>query len=533
MRSEWVSGERDIFSSGKTRTGTKMSKGNTEVDMKEVELNELDLEKLPMTGDGSGAEKNGSVKLKVPDEDIKFTGLSKEELMKVAGTPGWVRTRWVLLALFWLGWVGMLAGAILIIIQAPRCKPIPEMNWWNQGPLYQISDLNAFNNDKGIKGVLEVLDSLNQLKVKGLVLGPIHDFQKDEIPALDLLKIDPALGTEQDLVALLDKAHKKGISVVLNLTPNPGAEPWFKSVYLSDVLDKLKAAAEHWLKMGVDGVQVSGQADVFASSDWTSVRSIIQKNQTDAMKKRALIGVVNVRESSNVTQLLNTSGVDLILSDVLTNNSGIQRAEAIRSLLSTEKQTSLAWGFGGTSGRHLASVVGKAELVRLYHLLLMTLPGTPVFNYGDEIGLVDQGNGSPKMLWDTEEEPAPDGPGKNQTAEAQKSYRVTCRSWFKTLSDLRGKERSLLHGDYFPLYSDSTSLAFLRLWDQSERYVTAVNWGSTRVTMNLKNQEVALPDQAKVRLVIDPEVMAVNTAVMLDKVDLGPGQAVLLSFPFA
>lgn len=56
----------------------------------------------------------------------------------------WVRTRWVLLVLFWLGWVGMLAGAIVIIVQAPRCKPIPEMNWWNEGPMYQISDLEAF-----------------------------------------------------------------------------------------------------------------------------------------------------------------------------------------------------------------------------------------------------------------------------------------------------------------------------------------------------------------------------------------------------
>ena len=66
-----------------------MSK-DTEVDMKEVELNELDPEKQPMTGDGPapGGEKNGSVKVKVPDDVVTFTGLSKEDLMKVAGTPG-------------------------------------------------------------------------------------------------------------------------------------------------------------------------------------------------------------------------------------------------------------------------------------------------------------------------------------------------------------------------------------------------------------------------------------------------------------
>ncbi len=47
----------------------------------------------------------------------------------------------------------MLAGAIVIIVQAPRCKPIPEMNWWNEGPLYQISDVNEFS-ENGLKGDL-------------------------------------------------------------------------------------------------------------------------------------------------------------------------------------------------------------------------------------------------------------------------------------------------------------------------------------------------------------------------------------------
>lgn len=65
---------------------------NKEDDMKEVELNEMDQEKQPMTGETpTGTEKNGCVKVKVPeDTEVKFTGLSKEELMKVAGTAGYV-----------------------------------------------------------------------------------------------------------------------------------------------------------------------------------------------------------------------------------------------------------------------------------------------------------------------------------------------------------------------------------------------------------------------------------------------------------
>lgn len=63
---------------------------DNEIDMKDVELSELDPEKQPMTGDtqAAGGEKNGTVKLKVPEDEVTFTGLSKEELMKVAGTTG-------------------------------------------------------------------------------------------------------------------------------------------------------------------------------------------------------------------------------------------------------------------------------------------------------------------------------------------------------------------------------------------------------------------------------------------------------------
>lgn len=140
-----------------------------DVDMKDVELNEVDVEKQPMNtspplagSPGSLGEKNGVVKVKVAEEDedgemiSKFTGLSKEELLQVAGTPGWVRTRWLLLILFWLGWLGMLAGAIVIIVQAPHCKELPTQNWWQKGGLYRIQAVEDFqDSDKDDVGDLE------------------------------------------------------------------------------------------------------------------------------------------------------------------------------------------------------------------------------------------------------------------------------------------------------------------------------------------------------------------------------------------
>lgn len=88
------------------------------------------------------------------------------------------------------------------------------------------------------------------------------------------------------------------------------------------------------------------------------------------------------------------------------------------------------------------------------------------------------------MIWDIEG-PA-EGDAVNETVKAENEERVALRTWFISLSDLRGKERSLLHGDYYSLSSSATSLAFLRVWDQSERYITAVNWGTAEDTLTLK-----------------------------------------------
>lgn len=59
-------------------------------------------------------------------------------------------------------------------------------------------------------GVEAKLDNINQLKVKGLVLGPLHIVQANEPHTLDLKEINPILGTKEALVSLIEKAQRKG-----------------------------------------------------------------------------------------------------------------------------------------------------------------------------------------------------------------------------------------------------------------------------------------------------------------------------------
>uniref|UniRef100_A0A3B4H6Q2 Solute carrier family 3 member 2b n=1 Tax=Pundamilia nyererei TaxID=303518 RepID=A0A3B4H6Q2_9CICH len=454
----------------------KVDADATEADVSEADLDQEEQEKQPMTG-GDQA-KNGLVKLKIPDEEeeVKFTGLNKEELMRVAGTPGWVRTRWALLVVFWLGWLGMLVGAVLIILQAPRCKDLPNTNWWNDGPLYQIGNIQAFTDTHNLKGLEQKVNSLAQLKVKGLVVGPIHVAPPDEAVNLSFEEISPEAGNLDQFKGFVQAAHKKGVFVVLDLTPNylGSSGPWFSNSSVTIVAERLKSALVFWLDEGVDGIQLSGVERVatVVPSLWNDIRAIVQ-NRTDKHP--------------------------------------------------SSSQMNLAWNLGGRLEGHMASLVGPA-LVKLHQLLLLTLPGTPIFSYGDEIGLMDEGTKFPKMLWDSNEE-------LNGTLQEERAERLTCRRFFSTVSELRGKERSLLFGDFILLFNSSSSLAYLRVWDQNERYLATFNWAAEESAV-LQLSHTVLPPTAVVVLSTNSSTMPADSSVDLTNLRLGPGEAALLKFPY-
>lgn len=107
----------------------------------------------------SKEKQNGDAKVDIGDLKTAFVGMGKEELMKYANDPFWVRLRWFLFILFWLVWVGMLVGAILIIVAAPKCSPPEPRTWWEEGPLIELEkyltceELSEIKED-GIQGVI-------------------------------------------------------------------------------------------------------------------------------------------------------------------------------------------------------------------------------------------------------------------------------------------------------------------------------------------------------------------------------------------
>ncbi|XP_004449276.2 amino acid transporter heavy chain SLC3A2 [Dasypus novemcinctus] len=528
---------------------------DTEVDMKEVELNELEPEKQPMyaapgAAVAGGAEKNGLVKLKVADDETetaastKFTGLSKEELLKVTGSPGWVRTRWALLLLFWLGWLGMLAGAVVIIVRAPRCRELPGQRWWHQGALYRIGDLQAFQGREAgdLAGLKEHLDYLSTLKVKGLVLGPIHKNQEDDVAGTNLKQIDPFFGSKEDFDSLLQAAKKKSIRVILDLTPNyRGLNSWFLPEKIDTVATKVKDALSFWLQAGVDGFQVR---DVENLKDAPSFLAEWQNITQSFNEDRLLIAGTNSSDLQQILSLLGSTK-DLLLTSSYLSNSGFT-GEHVKLLVTQYlNATDNRWCSWSLSQSGLLTSFIPAHLLQLYQLLFFTLPGTPVFSYGDEIGLQaaalpGQPVQGPVMLWNESSFPSTSSPASgsvnlSMTVKGQSELPGSLLSLFRRLSDERGKERSLLHGDFHALSSGPGIFSYVRHWDQNERFLVVLNFGNLSHSVQL--EAASLPASAslpaKVKLLLSTQSGREQGASLeLEHLNMAPHEGLLLQFPY-
>ncbi|XP_072307319.1 amino acid transporter heavy chain SLC3A2-like [Eucyclogobius newberryi] len=516
--------------------------GPADTDATEADVNEADLErdqdqdqdleaqeKLPMTagpGAADGAEKNGAVKLKIPEDEgpepVHFTGLNKEELLRVAGTPGWVRTRWALLGFFWVAWLGMLAGAVLLVLKAPPCKHLPALSWWNQGPMFHIRSIKDFSPSRNLRGVEQQVDSLLQMKVQALVLGPVHEAPKDDVMGLSFEEVSAEVGSLDQMKSLLETAHRKGLFVVLDLTPNyvGSSGPWFSNSSVSSVTERLKSALVFWLSLGVDGVKLDSLDSLWTlvPSQWNDIRAIVQ-NWTDSRPhKRLLMGASSLSSAADVSALLGDSEVDLLLAPVLNSRlDATERAQTVHLLSSAHNSTQLLWSLEPAEG----AVQSDCNYMDL--MLLLTLPGTALIQDQRGTQSVFQERFS-RTIQDSDQD-------QNQT---QQEPRPSCSALLASLSSLRARERSLLFGDFSLVHNSSWALGFVRSWDQSPRFLVLFNYSPDRVFSlpGLWPEGGALPGPpgatARVVLSSNSTALSLDSDLDLDQVQLGPQQSVIL-----
>src|SRR6476659_5847191 len=86
---------------------------------------------------------------------------------------------------------------------------------WNDLPEHHPKSRDFYGGD--LRGVINKLDYLQDLGVTCIYFTPIFVSPTNHrYDAIDYFKIDPRLGTEQDLAELIEKSRERGISVLLD-----------------------------------------------------------------------------------------------------------------------------------------------------------------------------------------------------------------------------------------------------------------------------------------------------------------------------
>lgn len=206
---------------------------------------------------------------------------------------------------------------------------------WNEQPEYRMNaDGKVLNNDffgGNLQGIIKKLDYLKSLRVTVIYLNPIfRSYSNHRYDTGDYMEIDPVLGTEKDLSALIRECSARGIRVILDgvfnhtgddsryfnkyghydsvgayQSKNSKYYAWYNFIHFPDKydswwgIDSLPAVNEscedyidfitgedgvlrHWLKYGISGYRLD-VADELPDEFVEKIRTAVKGYDRDAL----------------------------------------------------------------------------------------------------------------------------------------------------------------------------------------------------------------------------------------------------------
>ena len=110
-----------------------------------------------------------------------------------------------------------------------------NLKWWKNSLVYQIYPLSFkdANNDGigDIPGIISKLQYLKDYGVDVIWLSPVYESPMDDngYDISDYKKVNPMFGTEEDLDVLIQKVHKLGMKLIMDLVVNHTSDMhhWF------------------------------------------------------------------------------------------------------------------------------------------------------------------------------------------------------------------------------------------------------------------------------------------------------------------
>ena len=320
---------------------------------------------------------------------------------------------------------------------------------WYQAPITPTADLGG-----SLKGILSRLDYIRDLGVDVIYLTPIfRSNSTHKYDTIDYYAVDPAFGTEEDLVELVSRAHEMGLRVILDgvfnhtspdffafrdIVENGAASPYKDWYYVNSypvcktpgaqnykcfgyfwgmpkVNLRCAGAAKYftdvalyWLrKTGMDGWRLD-VADEISHDFWRGFRKAVKAEFPEAL----IVGEI----WHHAPDFLQGDQWDSVMNYPFYRNLLDFAAE--QTMKPSEFAGSLGFQRGNTHSAAwplLWNLAGSHDTARLLHLcgedkqrqklaaaIQLLMPGMPMIYYGDEVAMT--GGHDPDcrrgMLWD-------------------------------------------------------------------------------------------------------------------------------------
>lgn len=336
----------------------------------------------------------------------------------------------------------VIAPTATALAPTPTTRPGESPTWFRDAIVYEVVPRSFYDsNGDGIgdlRGITARLDYIQLLGANTLWLTPIFSSTSTSgFDVMDFYSLAPGLGTKDDFVELVNQAHSRKLRVVMDLVTayTSNGFPQFKqslgkldsdysdwyqwtntahTTYKSyanlrtlPLLNHKNAAvqtfllqvAQDWLRTGVDGFRL-GDATSVPHEFWKSFRQAVKQVNPNAL----LLGEVwdsNPQKlapyfQDELDMLFDVPFYYALAANPDRNGGGLLNGASSPTLLDTAlgatrlySPTAQLMRFAGAHNTNrIASLVGQnAARERMAAILVLTLPGTPMIYYGDEIGM--------------------------------------------------------------------------------------------------------------------------------------------------
>ncbi|XP_034485563.1 uncharacterized protein LOC117790278 [Drosophila innubila] len=222
-----------------------------------------------------GDHQNGDAKIDIGNLNggkPEFTGMSKEELLKYANDPFWVRLRWIFFVGFWAIWVAMLVGAILIIIGAPKCAAPQPLAWYKRGLHAKFGNVDAAKS--------EDVKSAQKIYASGVIY---------ELPAILTYEVKKP-DVEAQIKRLVDLYKSSEMNVILDLTPNYVSKD--SQLFKDALVNEEKRAAFVWVSQSSEPTnwkKVGGNTSAWEQLEGSYVLSQFEAGHYDLKMNSTLV----------------------------------------------------------------------------------------------------------------------------------------------------------------------------------------------------------------------------------------------------